>query len=502
MVISAGLTSGISRPLTFGISDTGSGGFNALQVSGLRLWIDPSDSATVTSSSGSVSDILDKSGNASNLSQTTGASQPNIGAATLNGRSVLTFDGTADFMDFSKTPRNIMGNPSAGTLFLVQKVNTDPTTGTPSGILGTNSVSSVVTSWGTTATWDHIPWTSGNILIGWGSTARKDAGNPVSNLANWAIIEITTTATEYSVRINNNLFFTTATNTVGWSDSLTASFGLSRNTTFGSYYYAGQIAEVIAYDKAITADERALIFNGLSSKWGISEPFIPSLVPGLRLWIDPSDSATVTSSGGAVSAITDKSGNGNNLTQTTGANQPFINVNTLNGRSVLTSSGFPQVLDFAVTPRTIMGNPSAGRMFVVKKLDADPAGSNAVAGSVVSNVNGPGIEHIPFTDGNVYTGWGSSTRQNCGNPALSFTSWRIFEVVTSATEFSVLIDNTVFFTTATNTVSWPNTANEKLLGSSIYGVDGDVAEVLCYNSALTSDQRTSVYNYLKSKWGL
>ena len=57
------------------------------------LWLDAADSSTITESGGVVSQWNDKSGGATNFTQGTTAARPATGAATLNGRNVLTFDG-------------------------------------------------------------------------------------------------------------------------------------------------------------------------------------------------------------------------------------------------------------------------------------------------------------------------------------------------------------------------------------------------------------------------
>lgn len=56
-----------------------------------------------------------------------------------------------------------------------------------------------------------------------------------------------------------------------------------------------------------------------------------ALGSALVAWWDTSDAATITSSGGTISAIADKSGNGWTLSQATGANQPAYNATGING---------------------------------------------------------------------------------------------------------------------------------------------------------------------------
>src|ERR1700748_1258223 len=59
-------------------------------------------------------------------------------------------------------------------------------------------------------------------------------------------------------------------------------------------------------------------------------PFNPSDIAGLTLWLDASDSSTLTLNGTNVSQWNDKSGNGNNATQATMVSQPVYGAASLN----------------------------------------------------------------------------------------------------------------------------------------------------------------------------
>jgi hypothetical protein len=67
------------------------------------IWLDASDSSSVVTVSGAVSQWNDKSGNNRNATQGTSARQPVYTSARLNGLNVITFDGADDFMDITTT---------------------------------------------------------------------------------------------------------------------------------------------------------------------------------------------------------------------------------------------------------------------------------------------------------------------------------------------------------------------------------------------------------------
>jgi len=62
-----------------------------------ELWLDAADAGTVTESSGQVSQWDDKSGNARNATQTTGANQPDYVLGEQNGLNIMRLNGSTEF---------------------------------------------------------------------------------------------------------------------------------------------------------------------------------------------------------------------------------------------------------------------------------------------------------------------------------------------------------------------------------------------------------------------
>lgn len=90
-----------------------------LASSVLKAWYDASDAASITASSGAVSQWNDKSGNANHITQATGTSKPTTGTQTINSLNVLDFDG-GDFL--SKTSGTSLPDNSPGfTIIAVVK---------------------------------------------------------------------------------------------------------------------------------------------------------------------------------------------------------------------------------------------------------------------------------------------------------------------------------------------------------------------------------------------
>ena len=140
------------------------------------------------------------------------------------------------------------------------------------------------------------------------------------------------------------------------------------------------------------------------------------------LWLDASDAASITSSGGAVSQWSDKSGNAHHATQSVAASKPTTGANTQNGLNVLTFDG----VDDYLTITNFMSAWTAGELLAVIKVDADPPATATPTGIYLFNEPGSAAaSHHPWTDGNIYDRFGSTARKSAGNPTPSLASWHL-----------------------------------------------------------------------------
>ena len=98
--------------------------FDVLDLSPV-LWLDASDTSTITESGGAVSTWADKSGNGYNVTQGTASAKPKTGTATINGLNVLEYDGTSDAQTLENLSINLYNQ--ALTWFWVIQVNASDT---------------------------------------------------------------------------------------------------------------------------------------------------------------------------------------------------------------------------------------------------------------------------------------------------------------------------------------------------------------------------------------
>lgn len=240
--------------------------------------------------------------------------------------------------------------------------------------------------------------------------------------------------------------------------------------------------------------------NRLMRPRASGKAFDPSTISGIVHWWDANDSSTVTLSSGAVSEWKSKAGTLTSATQTTANNRPTTT--TVNGKTALLFDGSNDGLDFTGTART-----DETWIAVAEQL-ADQAGYAAI---ISEAGDGHGISAIKTgAERRIDTSWGGFDLgvdrllvkiANSGQmPAL------VFSVVRSAAAGGFVyrdgmalsgVNGETYFTTS-------RSVTIKAIGyyPSLYPFNGWIGEVLCWNRALSSDERSKVERYLGKKWGI
>jgi len=241
----------------------------------------------------------------------------------------------------------------------------------------------------------------------------------------------------------------------------------------------------------------------------------PLDLPGIALWLDASDAATITSSGGVVSAWADKSGTGRNAGLDPSAAGPQTEAATQNGKNVLTfgaastpkcltlgskyifddsamslwvaaqatgGSGDNFVLDFGLFVSAGWGmyiNP--GMFGAYKGTRYDNAGTYSAAGAF-------GLQMQAGTPGFVRKYFGGTTVRNTSvNPLSGFGDAQIDE---SATRMAGSGPMTIGYQSKT-----ASQAGRYFIGN--------IFEMLVVAGTVPSDEnRALIVAYLTEKWGL
>lgn len=227
---------------------------------------------------------------------------------------------------------------------------------------------------------------------------------------------------------------------------------------------------------------------------GRAAPTPLSILSNLLIWIDP---AYCTTSIGKISSFTNRGSLGGTITQSTAAS-----------RSVRTASdarfnGLPSFAsDGAVTFYDLpsLAALTSGESFVIAVLDADPAGTTSTSGWNLIGTNAA-TSHVPYTNGVVYEGFGSTTRPDCGNPASSLASPFLYNPWSAPNDFGLRINAAPLYASAVNTVGF--SATPTLLRS--YGAPtmlGSLAHFFLCGSKQSAGQRAAMEQWAKTACGI
>ena len=228
--------------------------------------------------------------------------------------------------------------------------------------------------------------------------------------------------------------------------------------------------------------------------------FTPHEVAGLKLW-HKADSLAGLSDGDPVSTWADASGGGNDATGS-GASRPSYRANVLAGGPVLRFDG----ADDRLALPNLLAGASAATAFFVCKVALDPPALPLRTGPPLGNFGSNGVvgDHYPYTDGVVYHDFGSTARKTVGDPAASLASWHVGVFRSAAGDWRAWLNGSLLFSTSTNTAGF---GTAPLVGraegtNGPYQFDGDLAEIVLYDAALSDDERKRVERYLGGKYGI
>lgn len=202
------------------------------------------------------------------------------------------------------------------------------------------------------------------------------------------------------------------------------------------------------------------------------------------LWLDASDTSTITESGGSVSQWDDKSGNGYNVVQATAALQPTTGTRTLNGLNVI---------DFI--PNDVMSAASFSlsqpfTLFSVATLDASGATPQFL-------VNGSATAFQAINqNARIYAGTNLS-----GSATLGLSTGLLLRYTANSTSSSIYVDGVldVNGNAGSNGMTGLDIGNQAATGRQW---DGTIAEIIVVDGTLTADQIAATEQYLAAKWNV
>lgn len=222
-------------------------------------WFDATDAATITHSSGAVSQWSSKNGS-SHMLQGTAARRPMTGTATINGLNTIAFDGTDDAL---KTAANPFGSEiKDGMIMLVTNIGTI-----------SNSVLFSLSGSGSNATamrWQaEAPWGNGSIAFDNGAASGT---RRVSGTSGWSADEIKLLGFYGSLTANVQQVWESGALKFGDSSGhtvLTAS-GMALGYDGVGRFDNCTMGEVLILNRVVGNENRQRLEGYLAHKWGLA----------------------------------------------------------------------------------------------------------------------------------------------------------------------------------------------------------------------------------------
>ena len=263
----------------------------------------------------------------------------------------------------------------------------------------------------------------------------------------------------------------------------------------------GHIAEFLIFRGSHTRTQQQQMEGYLGWRWGVqsvlpsyswrrqNRVMVPTMapyqVPGLVLWLDGMDDATLTLSGNSVTRWADKSGLRNDAS---GGVSP-----TRSSNGVV----FDGTTSFLATPYT--ADPNAESIFMVVTWTGTTDGSYAVLGTNAASGRSYVVNRTGATRTVRWDNWGLGSYA----PDTGFTSNQRFLSVAlfSGTRVQSSVNAFAFAGPADVSFSGPGLTNIGAGVSSAY-FQGTIHEVVVYSNSLLNFERRRVIGYLAWKWGL
>jgi len=227
--------------------------------------------------------------------------------------------------------------------------------------------------------------------------------------------------------------------------------------------------------------------------------FDPTAISGLKLWLRAD--VLALADGTAVSSWTDSSGLGNHATQETGANQPLFKTAILNGKPVIRFDGTNDRLD---TSGSASLNFTEATIFVVRNNQANPCALLiAQSGGTVNNA-------FIMYDKRIYHHSAPGVNKNLSHqnsPAGFFVQSGRFGVAPA--ELELWLDG-VGSTQSNGTSGTPSDYTVINRAATVGSMNppgpeklnGDIAEIIVYDSALSEWNRKAVEQWLGQKYAI
>ncbi len=498
--------------------------FAPTQISGCSLWLDASDTTTLSLSGSVITAWRDKSGAGNNAT-------PSNSPTYVSGSTPYVATRNANQTFTTAAGVNATTNGQAGCFYIVY-ADTKSTGG---------NYTALFSAGGSFSQYLFRP------------DSQSYGLNGVQNSALTTVLNSTSTVIYGISYTNNSSTFTLRTNGTGITFASPPT-----PTPSGTFYISGvswgsdqanlNIYEIISVVGSVSLSQMQQIEGYLAWKWNLqgnlpsnhpfknavfspiplppqyrtlsaSIPLAPSSTPfvfgysplgisGLSIWYDgadPNGNGSLPSNGANISSWVDKSGNGRNAT--TSSNFPRFSATSQNNLGTIRfngSSGTPNYLD---TPSFNFGTSTRTAFFLIQNTGPSSGAGATPVWFWPNTGNGTNSQSMVL--------WINVDNQG-SSAELAFSAQKNLYLIVMfrlgvTTGFQELFVNGTLVASGTKSVGGTSYANATagyrlgwLTGDtgSTYVFDGNMGEILLSSSAISNTQRQQVEGYLAWKWGL
>jgi hypothetical protein len=220
----------------------------------------------------------------------------------------------------------------------------------------------------------------------------------------------------------------------------------------------------------------------------------PAALPNLALWLDASDTSTITHTSNAVSQWSDKSGNSNHATQSTSGSKPLFDTNQI----LFDGSNDSLTLAHGVVP----DSNQASMVFLVANCDATSGNDGFITNGRFTSAQSFSYR----TNGTSQVTWYSWGNDLVGVSSTSNSPLKVHALELSVTgnTFKIYHDGTLKGTKSSFTGTANAGSETGFLGrtSTNEYLEGSIKEVIISKQEPSDSVRKSVEGYLAHKWGL
>lgn len=224
-------------------------------VSGLKAWYDASSIAQADNSA--VTSWTDSSGNGWTVTQATGAAQPTLQTAELNGKPVVRFDGS----DFLNVGNSFTLSSQSVTIFVVKK----PVSAAAQKVF----VSAGLTSSASTAILSYQQFQSTSTLSTHNALIQPSSPFGHQNFARWSYNVLRTSAGGTRFRVNGHESVLLPAPSLGVTEGLNIGAHYDSTVT-PAVMFDGDIRAVIIYNTVLSDAGVALVENYLARENGVA----------------------------------------------------------------------------------------------------------------------------------------------------------------------------------------------------------------------------------------